>query len=737
MDALTPVPLRRRVHRRHLRLVCGAALCAATLTLAACGDDDPGAAPTATASGFVDAGTAQQRNLRYLRYATQTFSAGSVLNVLAHMERTRVDPGYTIPHAAVPGDAWDGIFAKMAALEDTRDFDALYVLNILLGYRHHPALDPVLVQKIEDALIGFKFWYTEPTPPGLSDDSYYWTENHEAIYHTIEYLVGQTYPDRVFPTDGKTGREHQQHARDMLMRWFDLRGRFGFFEWHSNVYYQKDATPLLTLVEYANDDAVRTRAAAVLDMLLFDIAMHTFRGAFGTTHGRSYKKDKMSSLDDDTWNMVKLLFDTAEYDYNSADDAAALFARARRYRLPEVIFRAATAATAFADRERMGIALDELAPYEPNPVAPYGLSFTDPNDLPVWWSMGAVTTWQTVPLTVQTLDQYDLWNTTNFSQFAGIQPIATDLAFAQQLAQRTARFFSFGLLKEVNTYTYRTADYMLSSAQDYRAGSFGWQYHSWQATFDPNALVFTTHPTRPPLQTTDWYADTETGSYWTGEASMPRSAQHQNVAIHIYAPQYNPHNPAPFDFFRYEPYTHAYFPQDHFDEVVQDGAWTLGRFRDGYIALYSFRPATWVVYDPTVYATNGMVKPFDLRADGGADNVWIAECGRQADWGSFEQFRAAITASRVEVTTLPKNGALPGGFDVLYASPSQGRMTFGWNAPLTINGSEVPLTGSPRYDNPWSQTPFDTPVVRIADGGGGVELDFEHGTRRVLAAGGE
>jgi len=729
---LTTRAPRPRRHPPRLQGLRTAGICAAVLLLAACGDNDPSTIPAlSAASGFVDPGTAQARNLGYLRYATRTFSAGSILNVLAHLERARVDPGYTAP-GTVPGDAWDGSFAKMAALEDTRDFDALYVLNVLLGYRDHPALDPVLVQKMEDALVGFKFWYTEPTPPGLQDNSYYWTENHEAIYHTLEYLVGQTYPDRVFPTDGKTGREHQQHARDLLMRWFDLRARFGFFEWHSNVYYQKDATPLLTLAEYADDEAIRTRATAVLDILLFDIGMHTFRGAFGTTHGRSYKKDKMSSLDDDTWNMVKLLFDTAEYDFNSAGDAAALFARAQRYRLPEVIYRAASATAAFADRERMGIGLDELAPYEPNPVAPYGFSFSDPNDLPLWWSMGAVTTWQTVPLTVQTLDRYNLWDTTNFSQFAGIRPIASDLTFAQQLALKTARFFSFALLKEVNTYTYRTGDYMLSSAQDYRAGAFGWQYHSWQATFDPNALVFTTHPTRPPLQTTDWYADTETGSYWTGEASMPRSAQHENVAVHIYAPQYNAHNPAPFDFFRYEPYTHAYFPQDRFDEVVQDGPWTLGRFRDGYIGLYSFRPAHWVVYDPTVYATNGMVQPFDLRADGGADNVWIVECGRQAEWGSFENFRAAITASHVEVTTLPKSGPLPGGFDVVYDSSSQGRMTFGWNAALTIKGTAVPISNSPRYDNPWSQTPFDTRQLQIAGGGYGVELDFDHGTRRVF-----
>jgi hypothetical protein len=699
-----------------------------------CGDDDPGgAAVTATPSGFVDESAFQERAMRYLRYATPHLSAGSVLNVLAHMERNRQDPSYTLTEGAVPADVWDGIFQKMAALEDTRDFDALYLLNILLGYRSHPLLAPGLIDKVEAALLGFKFWYTEPTPAGLTDNSYYWTENHEAIYLTLEYLVGQTYPDRTMGTDGKTGREHQAHARDLLMRWFDLRARFGFFEWHSNVYYQKDATPLLTLVEYADDPAIRERAAGILDLLLFDIAMHTYRGAFGTTHGRSYKKDKMSSLDDDTWGLVKLLFDTAEFDYTSTDDPAVLFARARRYRLPEAVYRIARASESFSDRERMGIAINELAPYTADPVAAYEFSYADPNDLPVWWSMGAVSVWQVLPLTIQALDTYDLWSTTNFQDFAGLRPLATDLVLARRLAQHIARMFAFGLLKEVNTHTYRTADYMLSSAQDYRAGSFAWQAHSWQATFDPNALVFTTHPTRPPLQTTDWYADTETGSYWTGEASMPRSAQHENVAIHIYAPQYMQKNAAPFDFFRYEPYTHAYFPQDHFDEVVQDGNWTFGRFRDGYIALYSYRPAQWVIYDPTVYATNGMVKPFDLKADGGADNVWIAECGQRVQWESFDHFRAAIMAAPLAVTPRPRQGAFAGGFDVTYESPSQGTMTFGWTGPLTVKGAEVAIADYARHDNPWAHTAFNTRTARIERDGFGVEIDTEHATRTVFA----
>ena len=730
--------MRSRVSYIACSLVLAAALCGPY----GCGDNDSGGAPAGgspTQSGFVDQ-TFDARALRYLRYATQQLSPGSVLNVLAHMERTHQDPSYTVPAGAVAADAWDGIFAKMAALEDTRDFDALSLLNILLGYRTHPLLDPGLVTKMESALLQFKFWYTEPTPEGLSDDSYYWTENHEAIYLTIEYLMGQTYPDRAMGSDGTSGREHLAHARALLLQWFDLRARFGFFEWHSNVYYQKDATPLLTLAEYADDPEIRERAAGILDLLLFDIAMHTFRGAFGTTHGRSYKKDKMSSLDDDTWGIVKLLFDTAEsqYDYNSVndpnskDDAAVLFARARRYRLPEVIYRVARAPESFADHERMGIAINELAPYAPNPTAPYEFSYTDPDELPLWWSMGALSAWQVIPLTIQTLNTYDLWTTTNFQDFAGVRSAASNPVFAQRLAQSIARMFNFGLLKEVNTVTYRTADYILSSAQDYRAGSFAWQVQSWQVTFDPNALVFTTHPSRPPLQTTDWYADTETGSYWTGEASMPRSAQHDNVAIHIYAPQYRRVNAPPFDFFQYEPYTHAYFPQDFFDEVVQDGAWTIGRFRDGYIALYSYRPAQWVVYDPTVYATKGMVKPFDLKADGGADNVWIVECGRSADWGSFDRFREAITAAAVTVVPRASQGGFPQGFDVTYESPSQGTMTFGWTGPLMIKGAAVPITDFARHDNPWAHTTFNTQSARIERDGFGVEIDTQHAVRRVF-----
>lgn len=705
------------------------------LGLVACGDESNGAG-TAAPDGFVSADYMHERALSFLRHATEGFSPDPI-NIIAHIEREAIDPPYKAPLGQVPDSAFDGQYQSMDTLRDTRDFGALYLLNLMLGYRGHPTVSPALWQSVEDALVRFKTWFTHPTPEGKSDDSYYWTENHQLIYRTIQYLVGQEYPDRALSTDGRPGREHMAEARAQILRWFEHKARWGFVEWHSNVYYQKDLTPLLTLAEYADDPEISTRAAALLDVLLFEMALHNHKGGFVATHGRSYKKDKMTSLDDDTWNGMKLLFDESTFDYESgsAPDAT-LLARAKRYRLPEAILRVGKTKESFVDSEHIGLPMDELGPVTQNPVGPFGLSYTDPANLDIWWGMSALTSWPVVPLTVQTFNDYNLWDHDLFTDFAALKPLTTNIGVAQNLAATQGRLLSFALLKEVHTYTYRTADFLMSSALDYRKGSFGDQIQSWQVAFDPNAKVFTTHPFRPPLKSTNWREDTETGSYWTGEASIPRSAQHENVGIHIYAPQYRPTNPAPFNFFHFELYTHAYFPQDHFDEVTQhtangEGTWTFGRKGDGYVALYSYRPVEWISYDPNEIATNGMVKPFDLRANGGPNNVWIVECGRAADGQTFEQFQAAVAAAAVTVT--PK-GALTStntAFDVTYQSPSQGAVTFGWDAPFTVGGATIPLDDARRFNNPFAQSEYNGQSTHIEVDGYGLDLDVAAGTRSV------
>jgi len=710
----------------------------ASLALAAgCGDTPLAPASSGSPTGLVDESWMRERQLDYLRFATEELNTGSILNVIAHMERDRVDPDYTAPVGVVAPDAFASSFDKIETLRDTRDFDGLYLLNLWLGYRDHPMLGAGTADRIEEALVGFKLWFTEPTPDGLIDDSYYWTENHQVLYHTIEYLLGQELPDRELSTDHRTGTEHQAIARERLMRWLEHRARFGFAEWHSNVYYQKDLTPLLTLIEFANDEELRTRAAMILDVLLYDMATHTMRGAFGATHGRSYKKDKMTSRHDDTWGGVKLLFDATDLPYQSRSHAdATLLARSRRYRIPEAIRRIARSSRSYTERERMSLPIDLDGPWEPDPPAPFGLDFSDPENLDAWWGMGALTAWPVVPLTLEIFEQYDLWVTQSFLPFQDLRVLAEAPVAGQRLSIGAYRFFAFGVLDQVNTVTHRNADFMLSTAVDYNAGSFRSQIHTWQLTFDPDALVFTSHPFRPNPESLDWSdRDNEQGGYWTGDASIPRSAQHENVAIHIYAPQYPRRNDAPFAFFRYEDFTHAFVPQDHMDEVVSEGGWTFARKGDGYVGLWSWRPTRWKTWDPALYANNGMVRPYDLIADGGADNVWIVEGGRAESWGSFEAFRRALAATPVEVVPRGERAAdgVSPGFDVVYESPSQGRMEFGWERPFVVAGSEVPLSGFPRIDGPFGSMEFDATGLDIEMDGFGVGLDFDGWSREISA----
>ncbi len=687
----------------------------------------PGVADAPGRAGFVAERFARQRALDYLRFATRDVSPGSILNAIAHMEREAVDRRYRAPRGAVDVADWTATWNRLDHLEDTRDFDGLYLLNALLGYEGHPYLTPALWERIRRSLLSFKTWYIDPTPPQPDpaepardwDNSFYWTENHQILYHVIEYLAGQRFPDECFwivgfePTADCTGpgemrgAEHGARARGFILRWMEERWEAGFSEWLSNVYYQKDATPLLTLAEFALDAEVATRAAILLDVLLLDVATHTHRNVFAATHGRSYMKDKYRGPEDDTWGMSLLLFGRrGKTGYTSVGDpGATLFARARRYRLPAVIREASRSRRPHVVRTRQGFRLDESAPVGPDPEHPPGHSFDDTEaNFTFWWGLGAYTAWQVVPLTVLNGDRWNLWNTELLRGFRSLRDILGDppnLEFGQFFASLIAPLVNAGLLSEANTYTYRTPDYTLSTVQDHRKGANAGQVHAWQATFDEDALVFSTHPMNPVQPPSEWIGrDEGSPGYWTGTASMPRSAQHQNVAIHVYSPGYA--DGGLLGFYDYEQATHAYFPQDHFDEVEQAAGWTFGRKGKGYVALHSWGPTVWQDYPAEELArpANGpLARSFDLVAPEGASNVWIVECGRRADWGSFASFRDAILAARLEIVPLATSFGL--AFDVFYDSPSQGPMSFGWEGPLVVRGEAVPLHDYPRVDNPW------------------------------------
>lgn len=671
---------------------------------------------------FVGRGWFRHRQDDYLAFATESLNPGSILNVLAHAERAARDRRFTWDADSVTVEGFADELDDMRNWKDTSDFDALYFVNLLYGYEDQ--LSDEVVAEIDDALLGYEYWFTEPTPDGVVDEKYYWSENHRIIFHTIEFLVGQRHPDAVFRNDGRTGHEHMVEARGRIMDWLDEKADLGFSEWHSDVYYQKDVTPLLTLVEWVDDDEeLTTRAAMVLDLVLYDIALHLHDGNLGATHGRSYMKDKSKATDQDVFHLAKLLFDDTDLEYRSRSEAGAtLLARAQEYRIPAVIRRVARSREPMIDRERMGVPLDMTAPVTADPEGPYGYAFDDPDNLSFWWERGAQPAWQIVDITLDAVDTYDLWDTPTFEQFKPLRDAVGDNRdAARALLQSFSPTLSFALLNEANTVTYRDRDVMLSTVNDFRPGTHSEQHHVWQATLSEDAVVFSTLPKNEPFPGAGGWPDAD--GYWTGNGALPRSAQHGRTSISLYAPRI-PNEFALGGFTRLD-YTHAWFPTERFDEVVREGHWTFGREGNGYVALWSHRPVDWRLYEPGEVFTDGLTDPFDLVAPGGPDNVWIAHVGSRRHDGSFQSFMDDLTARtpQVEVRT-PTATGFPGGFDVVFDSPSEGVMTIGQDGPFTVAGDEVSLRNELRYDNPWSTTPFQSDVIEIGDDEGRLVLDF-------------
>jgi hypothetical protein len=111
--------------------------------------------------------------------------------------------------------------------------------------------------------------------------------------------------------------------------------------------------------------------------------------------------------------------------------------------------------------------------------------------------------------------------------------------------------------------------------------------------------------------------------------------------------------------------------------------------------------------------------------------VWIAEVGTAERWGSFDAFAAAVTSAEVEVVDLGDEGGVSQGFDVAYASPTEGTLRLAWTGPFTVDGAEVPLHGDDRFANRYGTTAFGDTSFAISDGRASLHVDLATGDRRA------
>ena len=564
-------------------------------------------------------------------------------------------------------EGMQNVFDVIKSNHDCNDFTLNGLLRMLYLDRskgNNGVITTDMKGKAEERILDFKYWWDD----ARRDTTYrcYHTENHQALYHTAELLAGQRYKKQKF-ADGKTGKQHMAHALERLRPWLDYRFRFGFSEWLST-YYDVEALLLTNLYDFAEDKEIRRKAGNVLSLLLFDIALNSHNGRLCGASGRTYASSLIEG-DHNTSSLAWLAFGVGTNRRKQLAGAIALASSG--YRCPEVIVDIARDPKPdYTSLQRTSINVED--------AADYGLDTNDELTTHLFWGMQEFIHPDVVKMSKSISERHDAWPYRDYDRYiaqyekereAGVMPISRD------------RF----ALSEANIVTRRTPHYVLSSLLDYRKGRPGYQHQPWQLTLSDSALIYTNHPGGKNLRFSP--------NYWAGNEILPRTAQHGSVAVAIY------NIPAGHNV----PFSHAYFPVKEMDEVVIRGNWLFARKGEGYAALYS-------AVKPEL-TTDFRGELCDVIAQS-PRNVWICEASTASEWPGFHAFVDAHSKASVEVD----------GTELSYVSPRNGRLSYGWEKPFTVDGRTMPLRHKCRYDNPYCKAGFDPQRIDIACGDKSVSL---------------
>ena len=632
----------------------------------------------------------------------------------------------------------EGALERIDIREDCADFTAAGLIRFYIENKHRLAEENK--EEIKASLTGFKYWMDQYD--GRSDGMCHWSENHQILFATTEYLAGCEWPDAIF-ADGKTGSQHIELARVRIEAWMSQRFYYGFNEYYSNNYYPEDIAPMANFIQFARDedaDMVQ-RMKITMDLIWIDIATQSWKYtdadgntqyAFLSASGRMYMDNKCS---DDTGNRLRpyinLVLENGE-DYKTESNR--FFVCFRRmyeaelngepvYRVPEVI------KAIFDDpskeqivKSSNGITLDELVSD--------GFVGPEVNQIMMQMGMEAFSNSQVIDNSIKYLNANKLFRNEFLNDFKLVNlwplTLTNSLGFLSGILNPST---DGKAIQRANVYTYQTPYYSMSTSQEHFAGDYADQHHVSISVLSGDLAIFTAQPMRNNTR----------GQYWVGYGRLPYSVQDKNVNISIYQlPQskgmLEPH---------IVQYTHAYFPVGLFDEVDlshMDKGYVFGRKGDSYIMLHamsdgngtlSFKNDMTGITADDIAEDMSKIKEsvkeliessgdlrYDLIFEGGKSHAWITELGSVND-GSFADF----------IDRMINNDCSFENMTVGYVS---GERTFNvkYNSHFILNGEKID-TNYERYESEYvgGKVERKSDTITLSFGGKTLTLNFKEGIR--------
>lgn len=634
----------------------------------------------------------------------------------------------------------EGAIERIDIREDCADFTAAGLIRFYIENKDRLAEENK--KEIRDCLTNFKYWMDQYD--GRSDSMCHWSENHQIMFSSTEYLVGCEWPNDVF-ADGKTGEEHVAMAKERISAWMSQRYYYGFSEYYSNNYYPEDIAPMANFIQFAReaDKDMVQQMKIIMDIIWFDIATQSYKYidesgntqyAFVSASGRMYMDNKSS---DDTGNRLRpyinLVLGNGNDFEEKVDRFFVCFKRMYRatkngeaiYQVPEVI------KTIFDDpadeqivKSSNGITLTELVED--------GFVGQNANQILMQMGMEAFSNPEVIDNSIEYLNNNKLFKNSFLNDFKLVNlwplTLTNSLGFLSGLLNPAT---DGKAIQRGNVYTYQTPYYSMSTTQEHFAGDYADQHQINVATLASNLSVYTAQPMRNSTR----------GQYWVGYGRLPYSVQEKNVNISIYT--------IPNGTGLLEPhvvkYSHAYFPVGLFDEVKLDfmnDGYVFGRKGDTYIMLRAmsdgdakllFKNDMDGVSDGDLATDRDKIKTsvkelieasgdlrYDLIFEGGSTHAWVTELGSVAENGSFETF----------VSDMLSNICKFDGATVIYENKDIS-LDVKYNEYFKVNGSTI-CTEYARYENAYVENgkiERGAKVMTFEFNGYRLTLNFEAGIR--------
>ncbi|MEQ6119420.1 hypothetical protein [Reichenbachiella sp. MALMAid0571] len=578
----------------------------------------------------------------------------------------------------------DGTLEYINNQYDCSDFNLVNLIRMI--YEFENEIPKNTISEIEHALMAFRYWWDEPGGNSMC----YWSENHQILFASAEYLVGQKYPDVIFPKSGMSGKEHMTKARKRIMDWMEMRWNYGFTEFFSSVYYKEDIGGMINIIDLAEDQELVKKMQIIMDLLFYDVASQNIKGMFISVSGRAYERNRKGT------NSAASFGGIPEYYWGSGKkmNPGLMYGMmtTKRYSPPPVLIEIAKDTNTMIIKQNNGLDISELKKE--------GYFGTDDRSMMMQLGMEAFSNPEVIRNSLEFVRKNNMFSNSFLTGFTTLDFTFLRLLHLEPVLTRMLNPQSNGVaIQKGNTYTYKTKDYSIYSVQNYHPGTYGSQQHVSGMNIGNSFSIFHSHPA------VEKDVEAHSPSYWVGYGHLPHVAQNSNVSLAIY------NLPDKKGLMEYDllDYTHANFPKEQFDSVYVTDNYAMGKKGNTYCAFigkngFFFRENT----------TDDLIQ-------NGKQTFWITEAGSKEEDHTFGGFCKRILNNKLTFDSQ--------NLKVIYFSNGK-EYQLTYNSDFLVNKKPI-NTEYDRYDSPYCKAQKKANSITFNYNGKYLHLDYHKMIRNL------